>query len=363
MVVLGVLSHSPRIITDELFAKVLQTARDSLVAQANDESDQFLSLAVLSCMHNIFPYLSPSSPYFTPMFWLAMTLAQVNDSKMFSSSLSFLEVILQTLDNNGAFDTQMLGEIMLGIRTGPLEAYLTQLDQVTGISFATSFSFAVSAHLLKGLKHAQTKTQTLGLLKYLVDISTKQSVGPNALGYLAALLPAGGADSLRTTVLPTSESVAGEGQYQLLFSKEMLTDTLQAALLFSTLVTILRHSEIEHEKLFIYEALKEGVQVMPQAFPTIYDTLLQKMTGVITSAQHSDIVSAVLSILQFMCGVYGSSDRLDRSYLSKIGFGGLSLEGDSFFGSEPTPKSIQRRKQILKIAGHIIDSILVLEEK
>lgn len=368
LVVLGVLCQSPQLVSDELFSKVLINARGALLSQVNEDTDQFLSLGVLSCLQKIFPYISPSSPFYRPVFWLAITLAQVNDTQMFASSLSLLEAILQTLDNNGAFDSLSPGDYMLAVRTGAMDAHLAQLDQVTGISFTTSFSFAVSAHLLKGLKHAQTKTQTMSVLKYLIDISTKQSgVGPNALGYLAALLPVGGSEAYRAPLLPTAETVAGDVQYHLLFLKEMLPDTLHGVLLFSTLVTILRSSEIEHEKLFIYEALKEGVQVMPEAFPTVYDILLHKMLSVISSSQNTDIVSAVLAIMKIWSATaHPAHGRLDRTYLAKIGFPSLSSDSDSIFAMDSSSmdraKSIQRRKNILKIASSIIESILSLAE-
>jgi hypothetical protein len=40
---------------------------------------------------------------------------------------------------------------------GGLETALAKADQMMGVSFKTSFSFAVTAHLLKGLRAPATK--------------------------------------------------------------------------------------------------------------------------------------------------------------------------------------------------------------
>lgn len=43
----------------------------------------------------------------------------------------------------------------------------------------------------------------------------------------------------------------------------MLPDITNATLLFALLVTILKSSDSEHEQLFIYESLREGVLTQP----------------------------------------------------------------------------------------------------
>lgn len=49
-----------------------------------------------------------------------------------------------------------------------------------------------------------------------------------------------------------------------------MPDVKSGALLFTFLITILQSTEKEHEQEFIYDALKEGVLFMPEAFCVMY---------------------------------------------------------------------------------------------
>jgi hypothetical protein len=68
---------------------------------------------------------------------------------------------------------------------------MDKLDQLTGISFKTNFSFGVAGHLLKGLKTVSTKAATTRLVEVLVEHSREHNPA-NQLGFLAALLPLSG---------------------------------------------------------------------------------------------------------------------------------------------------------------------------
>ena len=57
----------------------------------------------------------------------------------------------------------------------------------------------------------------------------------------------------------------------------MLLDTQHAVLLFTFLVTLLQNSDLEHEQLFIYESLREGVHRMPDALHVTYEMLIPKV--------------------------------------------------------------------------------------
>ena len=81
----------------------------------------------------------------------------------------------------------------MNARQGPLEPMLQKLDQLTGLNFEHSFSFAVAGHLLKGMRNPSTKTATVRLLSTFVDVC-KENSPSNLLGYLAALLPHKGDD-------------------------------------------------------------------------------------------------------------------------------------------------------------------------
>ncbi len=69
------------------------------------------------------------------MFWVAMVLLEIDEPKLFSLVINLLEAVLRRLDQNP----------LHGNLQGGLENALAKADAVTGISFKTSFSFAVTA--------------------------------------------------------------------------------------------------------------------------------------------------------------------------------------------------------------------------
>lgn len=50
-----------------------------------------------------------TSKYFLPLFWLAATLVQVGDIRLYGASLQLLEVILKTLDYTECFKDLVRG--------------------------------------------------------------------------------------------------------------------------------------------------------------------------------------------------------------------------------------------------------------
>lgn len=120
--------------------------------------------------------------------------------------------------------------------------------------------------------------------------------------------------------------------YHYLIREEMLPDNVNAALLFTLLVTILKSSDSEHEQLFIYESLREGIVHMPDAFPVVYDILVPKMALVMQNSQNQQIIDACLAIMQsmFKPDMQNSKKRLNKDYVhAKLGFQGL-IDSDTF---------------------------------
>ncbi len=98
-------------------------------------------------------------------------------------------------------------------------------------------------------------------------------------------------------------------------------------------------SDSEHEQLFIYESLKEGILTMPEAFPVVYDTLIPKMALVLQNSQNQQIIDACLSIMKSMFSPQMQATinkrRLNKDYLhQKIAFSGL-IDADSFTVTSP----------------------------
>jgi len=354
IVTLGVICRSEQLVTEDLFLQVLSLLKYALRRMLTTNMGD-LPVSIILCLTRLFEHLPETSRYFTRMFWIAVTLLQINDVRVFSAALGLVEVILKTLDDHGLLN-EGVETYLMRTRAGDLEPTLTKLDQISGISFDTSFSFALSGHLLKGLRHSATKAATTRLLTTLVDLGAVRSVGPSMLGYLAALLPVRGDDSGLRQIL----AIGDEGAHQWLFNENMVTDKRHAALLFSFLVTILKNSEFEHEQLFIYETLRAGVQASPEAFPVVYEVLIRKMSVVILSSQNKDIIENVLAIMKSMFSyAIPSAERLDKYYLTKIGFQGLT-EADSFLekvsDAQKQKQGEQKRSAITRIACSLLTS-------
>jgi hypothetical protein len=51
-----------------------------------------LAVSLILCLKHLYPYLSPSSPYFRGMFWVAMAIVQISDVKLFSATMPLMQV-------------------------------------------------------------------------------------------------------------------------------------------------------------------------------------------------------------------------------------------------------------------------------
>lgn len=90
------------------------------------------------------------------MFWIALSILQLEETQLYASGLALLEQNLHTLDhmlnlfeNTNTHQQQALEKIMMDARE-PLEWQFKQLDASMGLSFKSNFDFALVGHLIKG---------------------------------------------------------------------------------------------------------------------------------------------------------------------------------------------------------------------
>eukprot|EP01102_Stenamoeba_stenopodia_P013589 TRINITY_DN4434_c0_g1_i3.p1 TRINITY_DN4434_c0_g1~~TRINITY_DN4434_c0_g1_i3.p1 ORF type:complete len:154 (-),score=43.38 TRINITY_DN4434_c0_g1_i3:213-674(-) len=148
----------------------------------------------------------------------------------------------------------------------------------------------------------------------------------------------------------------------------MVPDTTSAGLLFSFLVTVLKNCDVEHEQLTIYEAFKDGVQMMPEAFPVTYDILVPKIQQAIVTSHNPQIVEAVLAITKSMFSYEiesASSDKMKQGFLTRVGFSGMpscdmfpTLPPTSATSSTSSLKGPSKKESIIKIVCSVIESII-----
>ena len=351
MVGLGVFCSSSEMITDDVFGGVLFALRGWLQEYSGeDETGDGVPTAVLMCLGRMYRLLPSTSVYFKPMFWVVMSLLQIGGSNILLPALTLLDVILKTLEDRGCFQEVGASNYLLSVREASLETELARMDSVTGISFKSNFSFATSAHLLQGFRHVQTKATTVRVLSTLVDLTANQTVGHEMLGYLAALLPIKGDEmSIQQLLILPAEDVSSP--YLVLFTEQMIPDAKHGALLLSFLGAMLEMVESEFEQLFIYECLREGVKMVPEAVPVVRDGLVGRLNRTLQTSQNTKILKVVLKIMESMF-TWGTSKReqLAEGYLKEIGFEGLVMGGKG-------RRDSKKGKELAKCFGGLLDRL------
>lgn len=134
----------------------------------------------------------------------------------------------------------------------------------------------------------------------------------------------------------------------------MIPDLTHAALLSAFLSTILKSSEFEHEQLFIYKSLEEGVNFMPEAIPVTFDVLIPKMQQALINSRNSELQTCVLNITSaiFNFGLESTAptSKFSKQHLQTIGFSGLP-EADHF--------NTKLKAPLIQIVCNILDTVLM----
>ncbi|CAG2240905.1 Neurofibromin [Mytilus edulis] len=186
-----------------VFGCISKTVTDSEVKQLlkimmkalESFTDLVLIEAIVMCLTRLQPLLRSDSPIHKFLFWVAISVLQLDEISLYAAGLALLEQNLHTLDNMGLFDIKPLEVIMIETRE-PLEWHFKQLDHAMGLSFKANFNFALVGHLLKGFRHPQATTvsRTIRVLNQLLSITVKPTnrdkfeVTPQTVPYLAALV-------------------------------------------------------------------------------------------------------------------------------------------------------------------------------
>lgn len=195
-VVMGVLASSD--VDDDLFYQMLVAFKNALLQST--ETNTFLVVCMLRSFSNAIQRLQENSRYLVQVFWLAVALLQSAHIAFYTEAIGLLQATLLTLDSAGAFAEHGVTSTLLDGRE-TLEDVLGQLDQMLGVAFDMNFSFALSAIILKGVRHTTMKATAETALRNLLRITAKDSppnpipealgpgVSPDALGYFTALIP------------------------------------------------------------------------------------------------------------------------------------------------------------------------------
>ncbi|KAI9310474.1 hypothetical protein BX666DRAFT_2126182 [Dichotomocladium elegans] len=337
-VVLGCLGRDE--IDDDLLYQILVALRGALAIF--NETDPYLVLSIMMCLKNIVESLPSDSHYLLPLFWVAMSLVQLNHSPIFGHAVEFLQAVLRALDSVEMFVGNTVAEVLLAARE-PMADVARELDQLCGVNFESHFSFAVAGTLMKGLRHSNAKDPIYQGLSTFLDIECKQRdmsdmIEARALGYVIGLLPVAAKNELLKDLLQLSGlDDADINDVYALFDRLDIPDNTTALLLTSFLATQLNAADNESERQFIYALLAESAMAMPEVFALVYEMLLPGMNQIVISSVSHSTIESVKSILLTSCSDPAFNDNINRRnqklLLEEIGFSAL---GDPTFGAAST---------------------------
>lgn len=188
IIVFGCISKSS---TDQEVKQLLRI----LVKALESFQDLQLIEAIIMGLTRLQPLLSPESPIHKALFWVSISVLQLDEMSLYASGLALLEQNLHTLDSMTTFENQTLKHIMMSTRE-PLEWHFKQLDHSVGLSFKSNFHCALVGHLIKGFRHPTptTVSRTARILNMLLGIVAKPhkrdkfEVTVDSAPYLSALV-------------------------------------------------------------------------------------------------------------------------------------------------------------------------------
>ncbi|SAM09354.1 hypothetical protein [Absidia glauca] len=360
-VVLGCLGREE--VDDDLLYQILVALRGALAIF--NESDPNLVLSIMMCLKNIVESLPSESRYLLPLFWVAVSLVQINNGPTFCMSVELLLAVVRALDTDEFFTGDTMTDVLLAARE-PMADVARELDELCGVNFETHFSFAMATVFSKGMRYNNAKDTIYQALAAFLDIECKHDTGVvevQTLGYLGSLLPLAVKNESLRDVLRLSglydDIVQEDGptkSYSGLFDKLDIPDDETALLFISMIATSLHSAESESERLLLYSLLAESAISMPNVFCLVYDSLLPKMNQVVLSSNTQPIIESVKTILLIACSdpAFDSekpkSANLQQDMLKKVGFTALAEPG---FGASST-----NVMQHAKLASEVIERII-----
>lgn len=263
---------------DDLLYQILVVLHNELAKF--DENNPDLVISIMMCLVNIIDNLSPTSRYLKTMFWLAISMIEMNHPSIFPYAVKLLQSVLRTLDTHKCFDRRSIEEVLMEARV-PFANISARIDEAAGFSFDTQFSFAVACILLKGYKNSDTRESIFTCLMTFLEIETKSSLRPNiidvrCLGYLCGLLPIAAKNDSLGELLHLAgidgidaESLNTPNVYTTIWRAIDIPNNTTGILLVSFLVSLLGLAENESERLFLYGLLSRAAVSTPEVFSLV----------------------------------------------------------------------------------------------
>ncbi|KAG8905759.1 Ras GTPase activating protein ira2 [Tulasnella sp. 403] len=312
-VVLGTLASSD--VDDDLLYQILVAFRTALATSS--ETDTSAVVSMLRCIRKVVPGLPENSRYLAQILWLAIALIQSSYISLFSESARLLQATLETLQGQGAFETDDLPRVLMAARD-PLEDISSQLDNVLGLSFDASFSFSLATAIFKGVRHPPTTDAAVEVLHTLLRMSSmtpqnldiapdNRPVGPESLGFFVALLPltrnisdykklleeAGvGSSWVRDVTSASVEEEDEEALPKVPFGVLGVQDGTNALLVVSFLVAMANSAHNGKELELLFTLLASIADEYPDVVALAYEGLMEKINDILSSSKNPRILEA-----------------------------------------------------------------------
>lgn len=295
-------------IDDDLVYQILVALSTTLTHF--QESDTVLIVSMLRCLARVIPGLVSDSRYAPTLFWLAVAVLQLAYIPLFAAALELLLTTIRHMHSTGSFANGLF-DGLLNTRKSVGDT-ARKLDQICGVNFDTDPCFSLVAIIYKGIRHPATRQSTIATLTELLQLSVITSpeeegtplIGSRSVAFFTALLPvhAGNPAELKKLFAAAGVDVAEDVLRDLsslsVFELLSIPDNSTALLLVTLIVTILGTASTDAEKLVLYRLLAEASQDMPDVVAMSYDTLIPRMTTVLSTTASTAIMHSVTLLFE-----------------------------------------------------------------
>ena len=67
-----------------------------------------MTTSIINCLSRLYEYIDINSKYYSPLFWVAISLVQIHDQKIFTSAVTLLESIIHTMFEHNSYKGSFL---------------------------------------------------------------------------------------------------------------------------------------------------------------------------------------------------------------------------------------------------------------
>ncbi|KAI9269931.1 hypothetical protein BY458DRAFT_182532 [Sporodiniella umbellata] len=358
-VILGCLAQEE--MDDDLMFQILIVLRNDL-SNFNEKNPELI-ISILMCLKNIVDNLPGSSRYLLSIFWLAISLIQINHHSIFSHSVKLLHATLRNMSSSGFFDKRSIENVTMAARNTYLSV-LSKTDIAAGVNFETHFSFAIAGSLLKGIIFSDCREVIFECLASFLEIESKTGGVPNrinsrCLGYFVGLLPffskcesidvllhMAGITNICLDKLKDPAST-----YSVIWEVMDIPNDPTGTLLVSLLAGLLSIAQTEMEKVFLFGILSKIAASTPEVFALVYDSIIPKMNAVVSSSNNPILMETVKKILVTACSnpAFSVTEKLNQQKRSFEGIAFAAFEETHFGNSVPVSVSTKLASELLRM--------------